>query len=349
MSVFLKAHRVFIIAEVSANHGQNFNRAVVMLRKANECGADAVKFQCYTPDALTINCDNKYFRIKHSTWRGQTLYQLYQKAYTPWKWFKKLKRIADDLGIIFFATAFDRASVDFLEELNVPFHKISSFEFIDLPLIEYVSKTKKPLILSAGMATLPEIKEAIDTARKAGAKEAILLKCVSSYPARPDQMNLRTIPDLKKRFRVSVGLSDHTSGIGVSVAAVSLGAQVIEKHFTLSKKIETPDGFFSIEPRELRLLVENVRVVERSLGKVQYGVTPNENKSRILRRSLFAVEDIKAGEFFTEKNIRSIRPGYGMPPKLYQQLMSNRASQDISRGTPLTIELVSKERWRELI
>jgi len=338
--MFKKLKKTIIIAEISANHGKNFNRAVALIKKAKECGADAVKFQCYIPDTLTIDCDNKYFRIKHPKWGGQTLYQLYKKAYTPWNWFKKIKKIADDLGIVFFATAFDKSSVDFLEELNVPFHKISSFELVDLPLIEYVAKTKKPLILSTGMAMLSEIKEAVDTAKKNGLKDIILLKCVSSYPAKPEEMNLRTIPDLKKRFKVPVGLSDHTLGIGVSIAAVSFGAQLIEKHFTLSRKIKTPDSFFSIEPQELKALVENVRTVEMSLGMVHYGLTNDEKKSRVFRRSLFVLQDINKGEFFSEENIGSVRPANGLAPKYIAKILDRKAKKDINRGMPLSWRIV---------
>mgnify|MGYP000210772424 CR=1 FL=1 len=337
---FKKLKNCFIVAEISANHGQNFNRAVALIKKAKECGADAVKFQCYTPDSLTINCDNKYFRIKHPKWGGQTLYQLYQKAYTPWSWFKKLKKIAEDLGLIFFATAFDKTSVDFLEELDVPIHKIASFELVDLPLIEYVAKTKKPLILSTGMATLKEIKEAVDTAKKAGARDIILLKCVSSYPAKPEEMNLRTIPDMEKRFKLPVGLSDHTLGIATSIAAVCLGAKLIEKHFCLSRKIETPDSFFSLEPQELKNLVENIRIVEKALGRVYYGLTKEEKKSRAFRRSLFVVEDIIKGEKFTENNVRSIRPNFGLHPKFLYKVIGKRAKRNIRKGTPLSLKLI---------
>jgi pseudaminic acid synthase len=333
--------RVFIIAEISANHGQNFNRAVALIKKAKECGADAVKFQAYTPDTLTINADNKYFRIKHPQWGGQTLYELYKKAYTPWKWFKKLKKVADDLGILFFATAFDRTSVDFLEGLNVRFHKISSFELVDLPLIEYVAKTKKTLILSTGMATLSEIKEAVNTARSAGTKEIVLLKCVSSYPARPEEMNLKTIPHMKELFGCPVGLSDHSLGIGVSVCAVALGADVIEKHFILSRKIETPDNFFSIEPRELKELVENIRIAEKALGKVHYEPTEDEKKSRIFRRSLFVVKGIKKGQVFSPENVKSIRPSDGLKPKYIAAILGKKAKRDIKKGTPLSWDLIA--------
>lgn len=331
---------VFVVAEISGNHNQNFSRAISLIRKAKECGADAVKFQTYTPDTMTVNVDNKYFRIKHPKWEGQTLYELYKRAYTPWSWFKSLKEVADDLGIVFFATAFDKTAVDFLERLEVPIHKIASFELVDLPLIEYIAKTKKTLILSTGMATVSEIEEAVTTARSSGAKDIILLKCVSSYPAKPEEMNLRTIPHMKELFSCPVGLSDHTLGIGVSVTAVSLGAQVVEKHFTLARRIKTPDSFFSIEPRELKELVENVRIVEDAVGKVQYGVTNEERKSRIFRRSLFVVKDMKKDEACTEENIRSIRPGHGLNPKYLSDILSKKARKDIAKGTPLIWDLV---------
>lgn len=330
----------FIVAEVSANHGQNFNRAISLIKKARECGADAVKFQTYLPDTLTMDSDNKYFRIKHPEWGGQTLYQLYKKVYTPWKWFKKLKKVADDTGIIFFSTAFDKTSVDLLEEIKIPIHKIASFELVDLPLIEYMAKTEKPLMISTGMATISEVKEAVNAAKSAGAKDIILLKCVSSYPAKPEEMNLRTIPHMSKLFNCSVGLSDHTLGIGVSIAAVCLGARVIEKHFTLSRKIKTPDSFFSIEPQELKDLVENIKAAEKALGKVHYGVTKEERKSRIFRRSLFAVKDIEKGEVFTEENVRSIRPGDGLLPKYLKKILGKKASVDIKRGIPMSWEYV---------
>jgi len=338
-----RGRSTFIIAEISANHGQNFNRAVSLIKKAKECGVDAVKFQTYTADTLTINSDSRYFKIKHPKWSGQSLYQLYKKAYTPWSWFKKLKKISDDLDLVFFSTVFDKTAVDFLEELAVPIYKIASFELVDLPLIEYAAKTKKPLVISTGMATLSEIKEAVDTARNAGAKDIILLKCVSAYPARPEDMNLQTIPDMKERFKCPVGLSDHTLGIGVSLAAVSLGARVVEKHFTLSRKIKTPDSFFSVEPSELKLLVENIRIAERSLGKIHYGLTKEEQKSKIFRRSLFVTKNIKIGEAFTEKNVRAIRPAYGLPPKYLKYILGKRLSKKkVSRGTPFKFELIKK-------
>lgn len=335
-------HKTFIVAEISANHGQNFKRAISLIKKAKECGADAVKFQCYTPDTLTIDCKNRYFKIKHPKWGGQTLYQLYKKAYTPWKWFKKLKQITEDLGLVFFATCYDKTSVDFLESLGVCIHKVASFEIVDLPLIEYVASTRKPLIISCGMSTLDEIKEAFNTARRAGAKEVILLKCTSSYPAYPEDMNLNTIPDMMKRFKTAVGLSDHTPGFVISLVAVSLGAKVVEKHFTLSRKINTPDSFFSLEPKEFKELVENIRVVEKSLGKPVYKPSAREKKSLIFRRSLFAIKDIEKGEIFTCDNVKSIRPASGIKPKYLSQILGKKSTCNIKRGTPLRWKYISK-------
>jgi pseudaminic acid synthase len=331
---------VFIVAEISANHNQSFKIAAELIKKAKECGADAVKFQAYTPDTMTIDHDNKYFRIRHPQWGGQTLYELYKKAYTPWSWFKRLKKIADNAGIIFFATAFDRTSVDFLEGLHVPMHKIASFELIDLPLIGYAARTKKPLIMSTGMANLFEIKDAVRAAKNGGAKNIILLRCVSSYPAKPDGMNLRTIPHMKKLFNCPVGLSDHNLASEAAIAAVVLGAQVIEKHFTLSRKIKTPDNFFSIEPKEFKDLVVRIRMAEKALGKVHYGITADEKKNIVFRRSLFVIKDIKKGERLTSENVNSIRPGYGLPPKNLKLVLGKKAARDIPQGTPLRLDLI---------
>lgn len=342
MISFRKNGKCFIVAEVSANHGQNFKRAVSLVKTARKCGADAVKFQTYTPDTLTIDVNNRYFRIKHPQWGGQTLYQLYRKAYTPWKWFKKLKKVADSEGLVFFSTAFDKTAIDFLEELDVPLHKIASFELVDIPLIKYAARTMKPLILSTGMATFPEIREAVMAARKAGSKEIVVLKCVSSYPARPDQMNLNSMSRMRKSFRVPVGISDHTLGTGVSLAAVSLGAVMVEKHFTLSRKIKTVDSFFSIEPGELKELVSNIRMVEQAMGDKAWKITPGEKKMRVFRRSLFAVKDIKKGEKFTLDNVRSIRPSYGLSPKYLEKILGKRARKDIKRGTPLSLRMLGK-------
>jgi len=327
---------VFVIAEVSANHGQDFGRAVSMIKEAKRCGASAVKFQVYTPDSLTIDCNKRYFKIKHSQWGGQTLYELYKKAYTPWKWFPKLKKVADNEGIIFFATAFDKSAVDMLEKLNVTIHKVASFELVDLPLIEYMARTKKSLVLSTGMATISEIKEAVNVAKKAGAEDIILLKCISNYPAKPEEMNLRTIPDMQKKFKCTIGLSDHSLGTAASTTAVALGAKVIEKHFILSKKLSTPDNFFSIEPQELEELVKNVKIAEKALGSIHYGLTKQEKKSKVFRRSLFVVKDIQKGGIFCEENIRSVRPGHGLPPRYLNKVLGQRARRNIKKGTPLT-------------
>ena len=334
---------VFIIAEVSANHGQNFNRAVSLIKKAKESGADAVKFQTYTPDSMTVNSNNKYFRLRHSRWGEQNLYQLYRKAYIPWKWLKKLKQVSADAGIMFFSTAYDKSAVDFLEELGVPVHKIASFELIDLPLVEYAAKTKKPLIISTGMGSISEIREAFNTARNAGARHITLLKCVSSYPAKPEDMNLKTIPHMRKLFNCPVGLSDHTLGTEVSTAAVSLGAQVIEKHFTLSRNIKTPDSFFSIEPKELKELVEKARIVKKALGKIHYGLTKEEKKDKSFRRrrSLFIVKDMKKGEVLNEENVKSIRSSYGLPSKYLNTVLGKNVERCIKKGTPLKSNFIA--------
>lgn len=336
--------KCLIVAEVSANHSQDFKTAVKLIREAKRCGADAVKFQAYTPDSLTIDASNKYFKIRHSRWAGQTLYKLYKKAHTPLKWLKKLKKACDETGIMFFATAFDKASVDLLEDLGAPFHKIASFELVDLELIGYVAKTKKPVILSTGMANLEEIGEAVNAARESGAKSVILLKCVSDYPAKSEEMNLRAMPELGKIFKCQVGLSDHTLGTAVSVAAASLGATMIEKHFIISRRINSPDRFFSLEPAEFKRLVEEIRTVEAALGEVRYGPTASEKKCIVFRRSLFAVSDIKEGELFTIDNVRSIRPGYGLKPKYIEILIGKRASRSIKRGTPISWNLAKGGR-----
>jgi N-acetylneuraminate synthase len=332
---------VYIVAEISANHNQDFDQAVQLIHAARESGADAVKLQTYTADTLTICSDKEYFRVGGGTlWDGCTLYDLYEEAYTPWEWQPKLKRIANDLGLDLFSTPFDSTAVDFLEEMGVPVYKIASFELVDLPLVRQVAQTGKPIIMSTGMATLAEIDEAVRTAREAGATQLALLKCNSAYPAPVEEMNLRTIPHMAEAFGVPVGLSDHTLGIAVPVAAVTLGACIVEKHFTLSRAVPGPDSAFSLEPHEFKVMVEAVRVAEKSLGKVHYAVTEREAASRVFRRSLFIVEDVKAGEVFTEKNVRSIRPGYGLPPKYLPEVLGRQVAQDVAKGTPLRWELV---------
>jgi pseudaminic acid synthase len=334
-------HPTYIVAELSANHNQSFEQSVALIRAAKEAGADAVKLQTYTPDTITINSDSPLFRHPaDSLWKGKTLYELYQEAYMPWEWQPKLKEIADEIGIDLFSTAFDPTAVDFLEQRGVPVHKVASFEIVDIPLIEKMARTGKPLIISTGMATLGEIEEAVQAARRAGATQIALLKCTSAYPAPPEEMNLRTIPHLAEAFGVPVGLSDHTLGIAVPVAAVALGACIVEKHFTLSRDIPGPDSAFSLEPHEFKAMVEAIRTVEKALGKVHYGITEQEAKSRVFRRSLFVVKDMKAGEMFTEENVRSIRPGYGLHPRHLKDVLGRRAARDIKRGTPLSWELI---------
>jgi pseudaminic acid synthase len=326
----------YIIAELSGNHNQNYDEAVRLVHAAKEAGADAIKLQTYTADTLTIRSDREYFRIGGGTlWDGKTLHDLYGEAYTPWEWQPKLKRLANDLGMDLFSTPFDATAVDFLEEMGVPAHKIASFELVDIPLIERVARTGKPMIMSTGMSTLSEIEDAVRAARGAGAKEIALLKCTSAYPADPDTMNLRTIPHLGQAFGCPAGLSDHTMGVAVPVAAVTLGACIVEKHFTISRAVPGPDSAFSLEPQEFREMVSSIRAIEKALGAVHYGMTEKEASSRVFRRSLFVVRDVKAGERFTAENVRSIRPGYGMPPKHYREVLGMSAARDIPRGSPL--------------
>jgi pseudaminic acid synthase len=332
----------YIIAEMSANHGQDYDAAVKLVHAAAEAGADAIKLQTYTPDTLTIDCDNEYFRIESgSLWEGRGLYDLYGEAYTPWEWQPKLKSLAEQLGMDCFSTPFDTTAVDFLEEMNVLAHKIASFELVDLPLLRCIAATGKPIIMSTGMGTLSEIDEAMGALREAGAEQIALLKCTSGYPALPEEMDLRTIPHLAEAFCVPVGLSDHTLDIAVPVASVALGACIIEKHFTLSREVPGPDAAFSLEPQEFKALVDAVRTTEKALGRVNYSIGKREAKSRQFRRSLFVVENIAAGEVLSMKNVRSIRPGHGMPPKYYEQVIGRKASQDIARGTPLAWQHIS--------
>jgi pseudaminic acid synthase len=335
---------VYCIAEVSANHNQNFETAVRIVQAAKDAGADAVKLQTYTPDTITIQSNRECFQVGGGTiWDGRSLYDLYKEAYTPWEWQPKLKKIADDLGMQCFSSAFDASAVDFLESMNVPAHKVASFELVDLPLIQKMASTRKPLIMSTGMATIEEIEEAVTTARRAGATQIALLKCTSAYPAPADEMNLRTIPELGRRFDVPVGLSDHTMGIAVPVAAVSLGACIIEKHLTLSRAAGGPDGAFSLEPEEFKAMVEGVRTAEKALGSVHFGVSDREGRSRVFRRSLFVVRDLKKGEKFSSENVRSIRPGDGLHTRHLAEVLGKTAALDIAQGTPLSWDLVSQK------
>lgn len=335
---------VYIVAEMSANHSQQFEQAVEILKAAKAAGADAIKLQTYTPDTLTINSNKEYFRVGGGTlWDGRTLYDLYNEAYTPWEWQPKLKKIADDLEIDLFSTPFDHAAVDFLEEMGVLTYKIASFEVVDLPLIQRVARTGKPVIMSTGMATLSEIDEAVRAFRAAGGKQLALLKCTSAYPAPPEDMNLFTIPHLAEAFELPVGLSDHTTGIAVAVAAVALGACIVEKHLALSRQTSGPDSAFSLEPHEFKEMVGAIRTTEKALGRVHYGVSQEEAKSSVFRRSLFVVKDVKAGENFTAENVRSIRPGHGLHTRHLEEILGRTASRNIQRGTPLAWELIGMQ------
>ncbi|MBL6980157.1 MAG: pseudaminic acid synthase [Anaerolineales bacterium] len=341
---------IYIIAELSANHNHDYDLAVKMIEAAKQAGANAVKLQTYTADILTIQSDKEYFRVGGGTlWEGRTLYDLYQEAYMPWEWQRKLKAVAADLGIDLFSTPFDESAVDFLEDIAVPAYKVASFEIVDIGLLEKIAQTGKPVIMSTGMATLAEIEEAMNTLRKNGANQIALLKCTSGYPALPEEMNLITIPHLADAFQVPVGLSDHTMGTAVPVAASALGACIIEKHFTLSRSIAGPDSAFSLEPAEFKQMVDSVRTAEKALGEINYGVSEQEKKSRVFRRSLFVVEDLKAGDNFTSKNVRSIRPGHGLHTRYLGDVLERKAIVDISSGTPLSWDCVGgvKEKPNE--
>ncbi len=332
----------YLIAEMSANHAGSLARAKEIIHAAKESGADCVKIQTYTPDTLTIDCDAPWFHVENGTWEGETLYSLYGKAYTPWEWQGELADEAAKVGIDFLSTPFDKTSVDFLENLGLSFYKIASFEIVDIPLIKYIASKQKPIIMSTGMATAEEIKEAVDAVYETGNHALCLLKCSSAYPADPAQMNLRTIADMQRRFRVPVGLSDHSLGSFSAVRAVAGGACVIEKHFCLSRDIENPDASFSMTPEEYKEMVRDIRETEQALGKPAYGVEPEEESSMVFRRSLFAVADIPKGAALTEENVRSIRPGYGLKPKYLPDVYTMYAGEEIKRGTPLSFDRMEK-------
>ncbi|WP_048173282.1 pseudaminic acid synthase [Methanosarcina sp. 2.H.A.1B.4] len=333
--------KVFIIAELSANHLQNFELAVKTIKAMKEAGADAVKLQTYTADTITIDVDNEYFQIKQNTiWDNKTFYQLYQEAYTPWEWQPELKKIAEDLGLLCFSSPFDKTAVDFLEKMNVPAYKVASFEITDIPLIEYIASKGKPVIISTGIATLADIEEAVNACKRIGNEQVALLKCTSAYPSPLEEVNLNTIPNLKDTFKTVVGLSDHTLGISVPIAAVALGAKIIEKHFILDRSLGGPDASFSLEPKEFKAMVEAVREVEKALGEVSYELTDKMKKSHEFSRSLFIVEDVEEGELFSDKNVRSIRPGFGLHPKYLNDILGKRAAKVITKGTPLNWGLI---------
>jgi len=334
--------KTFIIAELSANHGQNLEHALATVRAAKACGADAIKIQTYTADTMTLDCDNEYFQINQGTiWDGTTLYKLYQQAYTPWEWHAALQAEAEKEGLIFFSTPFDPTAVDFLETLQVPLYKIASFEITDIPLIEYTASKGKPMIISTGIATLADIEAAVDACRRVGNHDITLLKCTSSYPAPVAEANLLTIPNLAETFNVKAGLSDHTLGHAVAIAAVALGARVIEKHFIIDREIGGPDASFSMTPDEFKLMVDGIREAELALGRVSYTLTDKIIKSRKFSRSLFVAKYIKAGETITSNNIKSVRPSDGLPPGAISQVLGKTAKTDLKAGTPLSWDLLT--------
>lgn len=331
---------VYIIAEMSANHGGSLERAKEIIYAAKESGADCVKLQTYTADTLTIDCDNDFFTLKSGLWKGETLYKLYKKAYTPWEWHEELFDLAGNIGIDIMSTPFDKTAVDFLEKIGISAYKISSFELVDTPLLKYTAQTKKPMIISTGMATFDEILEAYQCVGETKNQQIAFLKCISSYPASVNDMNLKTIHDMIERFQIPIGLSDHSMGSLAPVIAVSLGASIIEKHFCLSRNIETPDSSFSMEPEEFKNMTLAIRDTEKAIGVAEYGALSQEKDNLKNRKSIFAVKDIKKGELFTDENIKVIRPGYGMEPKYYEHTLGKTSSCDIAYGTSLNKEMI---------
>lgn len=330
----------YIVAEMSANHLQDYDRAEAIIRAAKEAGADAVKLQTYTADTITMDCDNEYFQIAQGTiWDGTTFYKLYQEAFTPWEWQPKLMKLANDLGMDCFSSPFDFTAVDFMEEMKMPAYKVASFEIRDIPLIRKIAKLGKPVIMATGIAHLEDIERAVKTCLEEGNEQIILLKCTSTYPSPYEDMNIRVIPHMAEVFDCLTGLSDHSMGCAVATASVALGACMVEKHFTLSRADGGPDAAFSMEPEEFGRMVEEIRVVEKALGKVTYRLTEKQERSREEGRSLFVTQDIRAGEIFTPQNLRSIRPAFGMAPMYYEEVLGKRARRDISRGTPMAWEL----------
>ncbi|MDD5290979.1 MAG: pseudaminic acid synthase [Patescibacteria group bacterium] len=334
---------VFIVAEMSGNHLGSYKRALKIIDAAAEAGADAIKLQTYTPDTITLNCRNKYFKIKKGKlWRGYDLYDLYQEAHMPWAWQPKLKKYAEKRGLVLFSFPLDATAVDFLEKIKVELYKVGSFEVVDIPLLKRVGQTRKPVIISRGMSSLEELKLAIKTLKDNGTPQLIILQCVNAYPSNPAEMNLKLIPNIIRRFKVICGLSDHNLTNVTAIAAVALGASVVEKHLILSRSDGGPDAAFSLEPNEFKDLVKSIRLTEMALGRSEYAPAKQEKESIIFRKSLFAVEDIKAGERLTGKNIRSIRPGYGLMPKYYDKVIGRKAKINIKRGTPLSWNLIKR-------
>ena len=331
-----EGERTFLVAEVSANHLQDYGRAEAIIRAAKEAGADAVKLQTYTPDTITLDCDNDYFQITQGTiWDGTTLHKLYEEAYTPWEWQPKLMELANGLGMECFSSPFDATAVDFMREMDMPAYKVASFEINDIPLIRRIARIGKPIIFATGIAYLEDIERALAVCKEEGNEQVILLKCTSTYPSPYEDMNLKIIPHMAETFDCLAGLSDHSMGTAVAVAGVALGAKMVEKHLTLSRADGGPDAAFSMEPEEFRKMAEEIRIVEKALGRVTYELTEKQKKSREDGRSLFVVEDIGKGEIFTEENVRSIRPAFGMHTMYYDEVIGKKARVDIAKGTPL--------------
>ncbi len=327
---------ILIVAELSANHNGSLKNAIKTIHEAKKAGANAIKLQTYTADTLTLDCDNEYFQIKNdSLWDGTTFYKLYQKAYTPWEWHEELFHIAKKEGLICFSSPFDKSAVDFLETLNTPAYKIASFEIQDIPLISYAASKMKPMILSTGIAELEDIKLAIKTIQDTGNNEIILLKCTSAYPAALEEVNLKTINDMQKRFNLPIGLSDHTLGVSVPIASAALGVCMIEKHFIANKAIGGPDASFSLEPREFKQMVDSVRDVEKAMGEMRYTLSDKVKQNRIFSRSLFIAQNVQKGETITEINVRSVRPGYGLHPKYLKEILGKAFTCKAQKGTPL--------------
>lgn len=331
-----EGERTFLVAEVSANHLQDYGRAEAIIRAAKEAGADAVKLQTYTPDTITLDCDNDYFQITQGTiWDGTTLHKLYEEAYTPWEWQPKLMELANGLGMECFSSPFDATAVDFMREMDMPAYKVASFEINDIPLIRRIARIGKPIIFATGIAYLEDIERALAVCKEEGNEQVILLKCTSTYPSPYEDMNLKVIPHMAETFDCLAGLSDHSMGTAVAVASVALGAKMVEKHLTLSRADGGPDAAFSMEPEEFRKMAEEIRIVEKALGRVTYELTEKQKKSREDGRSLFVVKDIGKGEIFTEENVRSIRPAFGMHTMYYDEVIGKTARADIAKGTPL--------------
>lgn len=331
----------FIVAEVSANHLQDFERAKAIIKAAADAGADAVKLQTYTADTITLDCDNDYFQITQGTiWDGTTLHKLYQEAFTPWEWQPELLKYANELGMECFSSPFDPTAVDFMEEMNMPAYKIASFEINDIPLIRKIAKLGKPIIFATGIAYLEDIERALQVCKEEGNEQVILLKCTSQYPSPYESMNLKVIPNMAEVFDCVTGLSDHSMGCTVAVASVALGAKMVEKHLTLSRADGGPDAEFSMEPAEFKQMVDEIRIVEKALGKVTYELTEQQVRSREDGRSLFVVKDVKEGEIFTEDNVRSIRPNFGLHTMYYEDILGKKAKKDIAKGIPLAWNLI---------